>query len=67
MSRIGKSPIPVPSGVDVTVANRRITVKGPKGSGRITVIGTKAGGVWSYETWQLKVTGREDLIPLSKE
>ena len=32
MSRIGKSPIPVPSGVDVTVNDRRVTVKGPKGS-----------------------------------
>jgi len=32
MSRIGKAPIPVPSGVDVTVADRTITVKGPKGS-----------------------------------
>ena len=32
MSRIGKAPIPVPSGVDVTIANRRITVKGPKGT-----------------------------------
>ena len=32
MSRIGKSPIPVPSGVDVTVSGRHITVKGPKGS-----------------------------------
>ena len=32
MSRIGKSPIPVPSGVDVTVADRTITVKGPKGT-----------------------------------
>jgi large subunit ribosomal protein L6 len=32
MSRIGKSPIPVPSGVDVTIAGRHITVKGPKGT-----------------------------------
>ena len=32
MSRIGKSPIPVPSGVDVTVSGRTIAVKGPKGS-----------------------------------
>jgi large subunit ribosomal protein L6 len=32
MSRIGKAPIPVPSGVDVTVAGGRVTVKGPKGS-----------------------------------
>jgi large subunit ribosomal protein L6 len=32
MSRIGKLPITVPSGVDVTVAERLVTVKGPKGS-----------------------------------
>ena len=32
MSRIGKSPIPVPSGVTVTIADRHITVAGPKGS-----------------------------------
>ena len=31
MSRIGKAPITVPAGVDVTVAGGRITVKGPKG------------------------------------
>jgi large subunit ribosomal protein L6 len=32
MSRIGKAPVNVPSGVEVTVANRTITVKGPKGT-----------------------------------
>jgi large subunit ribosomal protein L6 len=32
MSRVGKSPIPVPSGVDVSVAGRHITVRGPKGT-----------------------------------
>ncbi len=32
MSRIGRSPIPVPSGVDVTVEGRHVTVVGPKGS-----------------------------------
>jgi large subunit ribosomal protein L6 len=31
MSRIGKAPIPVPSGVDVQIVDRTITVKGPKG------------------------------------
>jgi large subunit ribosomal protein L6 len=31
MSRIGRLPIPVPSGVDVTVDGRTVTVKGPKG------------------------------------
>jgi large subunit ribosomal protein L6 len=32
MSRIGKMPIPVPSGVDVTIDGQHVTVKGPKGS-----------------------------------
>lgn len=32
MSRIGKTPITVPSGVDVTIAGRTVTVKGPKGT-----------------------------------
>jgi len=31
MSRIGKLPVPVPSGVDVTIDGRSVTVKGPKG------------------------------------
>ena len=31
MSRIGQNPIPVPSGVDVTISGRHVTVKGPKG------------------------------------
>jgi large subunit ribosomal protein L6 len=31
MSRIGKLPIPVPSGVGVTIDGRQVTVKGPKG------------------------------------
>jgi large subunit ribosomal protein L6 len=32
MSRIGKLPIPVPSGVDVSIDGQSITVKGPKGT-----------------------------------
>ena len=32
MSRIGKLPIPVPAGVDVSVDGSAVTVKGPKGS-----------------------------------
>ena len=31
MSRIGKMPITIPSGVDVAVEGRHVTVKGPKG------------------------------------
>jgi large subunit ribosomal protein L6 len=32
MSRIGRAPIPVPSGVEVTVADRHVIVKGPQGT-----------------------------------
>ncbi|ACQ81372.1 ribosomal protein L6 [Beutenbergia cavernae DSM 12333] len=32
MSRIGKIPVQVPSGVDVDIADRVVTVKGPKGT-----------------------------------
>jgi large subunit ribosomal protein L6 len=32
MSRIGKLPVPVPSGVDVTIDGQNVTVKGPKGT-----------------------------------
>src|SRR3954454_13350289 len=43
MSRIGRSPIPIPSGVDITITGQHIVVKGPKGQldldvpGEITV------------------------------
>jgi large subunit ribosomal protein L6 len=43
MSRVGKNPIAVPGGVDITIANRDVSVKGPKGAlsrtlpGEITV------------------------------
>jgi large subunit ribosomal protein L6 len=32
MSRIGKYPVPVPSGVDVSIDGQTVTVKGPKGT-----------------------------------
>src|ERR1700712_1726715 len=38
MSRIGKLPITVPTGVDVDIDGRTVTVKGPKGSLSHTVI-----------------------------
>lgn len=37
MSRIGKLPVPVPSGVDITIDGADVTVKGPKGSLGLTV------------------------------
>jgi large subunit ribosomal protein L6 len=32
MSRVGRSPIPLPSGVSVTLEERSVTVKGPQGT-----------------------------------
>ena len=37
MSRIGRLPIPVPSGVDVTIDGPSVTVKGPKGTLSLTM------------------------------
>lgn len=31
MSRIGKNPVPIPDGVEVSIDGQRVTVKGPKG------------------------------------
>ena len=38
MSRIGQAPIPVPSGVDITIDGQSITVKGPKGTLTRTIV-----------------------------
>jgi len=32
MSRIGRTPVAIPSGVDVTIKGREVTVKGPRGT-----------------------------------
>jgi large subunit ribosomal protein L6 len=39
MSRIGKQPITVPSGVEVTIAGAHVTVKGPKGQLEHEIVG----------------------------
>src|SRR3954447_6718561 len=39
MSRVGKQPIAVPSGVDVTIDGAMVRVKGPKGQLEHTVVG----------------------------
>jgi len=42
MSRVGKKPITVPSGVDVKIDGQRVEVKGPKGSLQLDVAGVIA-------------------------
>jgi large subunit ribosomal protein L6 len=37
MSRIGRMPIPVPSGVDVAIEGRDVTVTGPRGTLALTI------------------------------
>ncbi|MGB3476778.1 MAG: 50S ribosomal protein L6 [Mycobacterium sp.] len=37
MSRIGKQPVPVPAGVDVTIDGQNVSVKGPKGTLELSV------------------------------
>ena len=37
MSRIGKKPVAVPSGVTATVAGQKVTMKGPKGELKFVV------------------------------
>lgn len=61
MSRIGRLPIPVPSGVEVTIDGRDIAVKGPKGELRHTVAEPIEV---SREDDQLTVTRPSDLGPV---
>ena len=37
MSRIGKLPVTVPAGVDITIDGQNVAVKGPKGSLALTI------------------------------
>jgi large subunit ribosomal protein L6 len=44
MSRIGKAPIVVPAGVDVSIAGESVTIKGPKGTlTRVVPFGVAVG------------------------
>jgi large subunit ribosomal protein L6 len=58
MSRIGRLPIPVPVGVDVTINGDDVTVKGPKG----TLSHTLVGGIVieKAEDGSLQVTRPDD-------
>ena len=38
MSRIGKKPVPVPSGVTVNISGQNVAVKGPKGELKMALV-----------------------------
>jgi large subunit ribosomal protein L6 len=57
MSRIGKKPITVPSGVDVTIDGQHVAVKGPRGTLQLDIAGAIA---ISREGEDLVVTRPDD-------
>jgi len=58
MSRIGRLPIPVPAGVEVSIEGREITIKGPKGTLSHTVVAPIAVG--KSEDGTIQVTRPND-------
>ncbi|HEV3170585.1 MAG TPA: 50S ribosomal protein L6 [Actinocrinis sp.] len=58
MSRIGRLPIPVPAGVEVTIDGRDVTVKGPKGTLSHTLV--EPIGIEKAEDGTLQVTRPND-------
>ena len=58
MSRIGRLPITVPSGVDVAIDGRTVTVKGPKGT--LTPRRRRAHPVGRTRTAGIEVTRPDD-------
>src|SRR5580704_6584742 len=61
MSRIGRLPIPVPSGVDVAIDGQAVSVKGPTGTLSLTVA---VPITVAQEDGQLKVTRPRDEGPV---
>lgn len=58
MSRIGRLPIPVPAGVEVTLDGQRISIKGPKGN--LDHVVAEPIKVARNETGELEVTRPDD-------
>jgi len=42
----------------------RIPIPGPHGKGDIIVDAKREGGKWNYQTLEVDVTGKSDVIPL---
>jgi hypothetical protein len=52
------------NGVETGEVNFAIPLSGPKGSGTLRVIGTKAGGKWTYSVMDVTVLGQGPPINL---
>lgn len=63
MSRIGKNPVTVPSGVDVKIDNGTVTVKGPKGTLERT-FPRNSGVDMALEDGTVVVTRQNDSKPV---
>ena len=57
MSRIGKNPVPIPTGVTVTVQEGTVSVKGPKGELKLRLVPEVEAAVKDGE---IAITPRED-------
>jgi hypothetical protein len=49
---------------DAGTAQMAIPVKGPKGSGNVTVNATKSAGTWTYQTLEFRQDGSQQPIDL---
>ncbi|WP_024800413.1 50S ribosomal protein L6 [Nocardia sp. BMG51109] len=58
MSRIGKRPVPVPAGVEVTIEGQHVSVKGPKGTLSHTI--AEPITVDRAESGELEITRPDD-------
>ena len=58
MSRIGKQPVPVPAGVDVTIDGQNLSVKGPKGT--LQLAGAEPIAVSRHDDGSIVVTRPDD-------
>jgi large subunit ribosomal protein L6 len=56
MSRVGKAPVAVPSGVEITIGNDEVTVKGPKG----TLVQTVPGDITLAQEGDEIIVSRPD-------
>lgn len=63
MSRIGRKPITVPAGVEITEVNRIITVKGAKGELQVTLL---PGLAIAQDGDQLQVSMTEETVETQK-